>query len=112
MQPFSLQRKSDSESPCNGYRKCACGMKLDGAPPLHLLSCRQLVATMTLRHNKVLATLMTIAELGVITAKKEVTVDEKGRKRTDGMMVVKGIPTMIGDHMPNGKHICQGRKES
>ena len=77
-----------------GVEKCACGMKLDGAP-LHLLSCRQLVATMTLRHNRVLATLMTIAELGMITAKKEVTVDEKGRKRTDGMMVVKGIPTMI-----------------
>ena len=95
-----------------GTKSCACGVELE-SNPLHLLSCRHLVATMNLRHNKVLSTLLAIAGMTLVTARKEVTVEGDGRKRTDGLFVVKGKATMIDVSIicPTAKtYVKAGRK--
>lgn len=60
-----------------GIRVCKCGKPVE-EDPLHFLSCRKLLAMMTLRHNKVLGTLASIARLIPMPHQIETKVDRKG----------------------------------
>jgi hypothetical protein len=77
-----------------GIRVCKCGKPVEG-DPLHFLSCRKLLAVMTLRHNKVLGTLASIAKLIPMPHQIETKVDSEGKSRTDGLFMFHSNSVMI-----------------